>query len=111
PVLVIVLFVRTAALGDRIARLEAELAKLRVGAPAAAPVAVPVPERPSPTPPPRPTATPAPTPASAPTPRPAPRPIMPPAPPSRPAFFTLAMRLVRHWFTEGNVPVKVGMLV
>src|SRR5690606_3007944 len=111
PVLVIVLFVRTAALGDRIARLEAELAKLRVGAPAAAPVAVPVPERPSPTPPPRPTAAPASTPEPTRTPAPAPRPILPPAPPSRPAFITLAVRLVRHWFTEGNVPVKVGMLV
>ncbi|HEY0661036.1 MAG TPA: DUF2339 domain-containing protein, partial [Lysobacter sp.] len=34
-----------------------------------------------------------------------------PAPPSRPDPLTLAARAVRRWFTEGNVPVKVGVLV
>ena len=37
----------------------------------------------------------------------------PPAPaaPSRPDPLQLAARAMRRWFTEGNVPVKVGMLV
>jgi uncharacterized membrane protein len=38
-------------------------------------------------------------------------PRMPPRPPSRPNPLELATRAIRHWFTEGNVPVKVGMLV
>ncbi len=37
-------------------------------------------------------------------------PRTPPAPP-RPDPLTVAARWVRGWFTEGNVPVKVGMLV
>ncbi|MGN6514133.1 MAG: DUF2339 domain-containing protein, partial [Lysobacteraceae bacterium] len=35
----------------------------------------------------------------------------PPAMPARPDPFTLALRALRRWFTEGNVPVKVGVLV
>ncbi|HEY5804106.1 MAG TPA: DUF2339 domain-containing protein [Lysobacter sp.] len=31
--------------------------------------------------------------------------------PPRPDFFDLATRAIRRWFTEGNVPVKVGVLV
>ncbi|NNC24678.1 DUF2339 domain-containing protein, partial [Salinisphaera sp. USBA-960] len=36
-------------------------------------------------------------------------PAAPPPPP--PDVFTVAARWLRRWFTEGNVPVKVGMLV
>ncbi|MFC5570078.1 DUF2339 domain-containing protein [Lysobacter yangpyeongensis] len=41
------------------------------------------------------------------------RPVPPPRPraPARPDPVTLAARAVRRWFTEGNVPVKVGVLV
>lgn len=44
---------------------------------------------------------------------PPPRPLPPrrPAAPVEPDVFTLGVRWVRRWFTEGNVPVKVGMLV
>ena len=42
-------------------------------------------------------------------PRPIPRPQ--PARPSTPGIATIALRAVRRWFTEGNVPVKIGMLV
>jgi uncharacterized membrane protein len=31
--------------------------------------------------------------------------------PSAPDFFTVAARAVKRWFTVGNVPVKIGMLV
>ncbi|GAB3347825.1 DUF2339 domain-containing protein [Lysobacter tyrosinilyticus] len=34
-----------------------------------------------------------------------------PQAPARPDPLTLAARAIRHWFTEGNVPVKVGVLV
>jgi len=34
-----------------------------------------------------------------------------PAAPPPPDVFTVAARWLRRWFTEGNVPVKVGMLV
>jgi len=43
---------------------------------------------------------------SAPPPRPA-----APALPARPGFADVALRAVKRWFTVGNVPVKVGMLV
>ena len=39
-----------------------------------------------------------------------PRPATPP-PPATPDVFTLAARAVKRWFTVGNVPVKIGMLV
>lgn len=58
-------------------------------APQAAPPAAPVPARPV-APPPRPRA---------------------PSTPPPPDIFTVGARWVRRWFTEGNVPVKVGMLV
>ncbi|QSX78624.1 DUF2339 domain-containing protein [Agrilutibacter solisilvae] len=71
---------------------------------AAPPGPVPTPPRPEPamaTPPPLP-----PRPAAA-LPRiPSPRP-----PRSSPDPVVVIARAVRHWFTEGNVPVKVGMLV
>jgi len=34
-----------------------------------------------------------------------------PAVPARPDFVTTAVRAVQRWFTVGNVPVKIGMLV
>ena len=40
----------------------------------------------------------------------APRPSAPP-PPSTPDVFTVAARAIKRWFTVGNVPVKIGMLV
>jgi uncharacterized membrane protein len=42
-----------------------------------------------------------------------PAPSMPPRPaaPSRPDFATKAVRAVQRWFTVGNVPVKIGVLV
>ncbi|HOZ23774.1 MAG TPA: DUF2339 domain-containing protein [Thermomonas sp.] len=48
-----------------------------------------------------------PSPAS--VPRPIPRPQ--PAKPATPGIATIAMRAVQRWFTVGNVPVKIGMLV
>ncbi|RYZ69246.1 MAG: DUF2339 domain-containing protein, partial [Lysobacteraceae bacterium] len=39
----------------------------------------------------------------------APRP--PTRPPSTPDVFTVAARAIKRWFTVGNVPVKIGMLV
>ncbi|MEF9977261.1 MAG: DUF2339 domain-containing protein [Thermomonas sp.] len=45
----------------------------------------------------------------APIPRPIPRPQ--PARPSTPGIATIALRAVQRWFTVGNVPVKIGMLV
>ncbi|MDR3445453.1 DUF2339 domain-containing protein [Dyella sp.] len=44
---------------------------------------------------------------------PAPRPIAPPTPamPRQPSGFDRLMQRVWGWFTEGNVPVKIGMLV
>ena len=40
-------------------------------------------------------------------------PLPPPAPatPPRPDVFERGLRLVKQWFTSGNVPVKIGMLV
>ncbi len=34
-----------------------------------------------------------------------------PVPPAGPGVFTVAARAVKRWFTVGNVPVKIGMLV
>jgi uncharacterized membrane protein len=63
--------------------------------------------------------TPAPTTAAPPLPPPLPAaPRTPPAPPrpahappSTPDVFTVAARAIKRWFTVGNVPVKIGMLV
>lgn len=41
---------------------------------------------------------------------PPPLPRRPPQP-DKPDFVTVAARAVKHWFTVGNVPVKIGMLV
>ena len=48
----------------------------------------------------------------APPPRPVPLPLeKAPSARSRPDFAALAIRAVKRWFTVGNVPVKIGMLV
>lgn len=41
----------------------------------------------------------------------APPPRPSPPPPSTPDVFTVAARAIKRWFTVGNVPVKIGMLV
>lgn len=103
-------------LAERIAR---EAPPVRPVASAPPPVATAPPPPPAASPPPAATATPPPLPPSAfsappsapssPPSRPsAPR---PPATPPPPDLFTVAARWLRRWFTEGNVPVKVGMLV
>ncbi|SDZ25733.1 Uncharacterized membrane protein [Lysobacter sp. yr284] len=86
--------------------------------PASAPPATAPPERPAaapaqPQPPPLPAAAAPPTaaPAAAATPPPRPQPPRAPAAPAQPDVVTVAARWLRRWFTEGNVPVKVGMLV
>jgi uncharacterized membrane protein len=61
-------------------------------------------------------ASPSPQAASAPLSTAATPPPVPPAPrkpPSlpRPGVFELGLRAIRHWFSVGNVPVKIGMLV
>ena len=55
----------------------------------------------SPSPPPLPPASPAPTRQA----------FAPASPPAAPDAFTVAARAVKRWFTVGNVPVKIGMLV
>lgn len=44
-------------------------------------------------------------------PAPSPHPEAVPAAPAGPNAFERGLRLVRQWFTSGNVPVKIGMLV
>lgn len=44
-------------------------------------------------------------------PPPPPRPAPPSRAPSKPDILTLAVRAVKRWFTVGNVPVKIGILV
>ncbi|AWT16026.1 DUF2339 domain-containing protein [Stenotrophomonas maltophilia] len=134
PLLLVVALVMIAGLRRRVAALESAMA----AAPAAAkPAAVtPAPERPMVTPaasadPPflRPVAAAAPQPpqppvreappTEAPPPRPAapppvpPAPVQPPLPPEPvlPNFIERGVGAVKRWFTEGNVPVKIGMLV
>jgi uncharacterized membrane protein len=66
-------------------------------------------EEPAPTEPAR---TPSPTQTSQPeTTRPAPTPGVNPAPEVQPAPTSPTWQIIRNWFTEGNVPVKVGVLV
>lgn len=79
--------------------------------PAAAPTAPSQTAGPPPIPP-VPPAPDAPRPAPA-TPQMPPRPPRPAAPPrpATPDVFTVAARAVQRWFTVGNVPVKIGMLV
>jgi len=139
PVLLIVALVTIGGLKRRVSQLENDVAQLHAArvveagppeptladwmrervaaAPAPAPTATPppaaapaTPERPAESPQP-PHAVPPPLPERTLSEPSAPR--MPPRPPtpSRPDPLTLAARAVRRWFTEGNVPVKVGVLV
>lgn len=134
PLLLVVALVMIAGLRRRVAALEGAMAT----APAAAKPAgaTPAPERPVVTPAPsadppflRPVAAAAPqppqppvreaAPTEAPAPRPAapppvpPVPVQPPLPPepALPNFIERGIGAVKRWFTEGNVPVKIGMLV
>ena len=140
PVLLVVALAMIAALKRRVSQLESDVVQLRAertqaaGAreptlgdwmreravapspPAAPPSATPTPATAPPTPE-RVAESPQPTPAMPPPLPERPAPLTPrvPAPrsprPSRPDPLTLAARAIRHWFTEGNVPVKVGVLV
>ncbi|GAB2613899.1 DUF2339 domain-containing protein [Novilysobacter erysipheiresistens] len=141
PVLLIVALAMISGLRHRVDALERELGELQVeiathgtsreGAPE--PTLGELMREPTPrpaTPPPRTAAPPSPPipPQSKPRPTPASAPAAPsvsaspprsatttrpprPAVPSRPDPLQLAARAIRRWFTEGNVPVKVGMLV
>ncbi|MEJ2790257.1 MULTISPECIES: DUF2339 domain-containing protein [unclassified Pseudoxanthomonas] len=141
PVLLIVALVAVSGLRRRVAMLEDQVTQLRSARatePAPAPVRAaapaptvqaavaeegptladlmrePAPPRPAPT-----AATPPSRPAGPPPIPPSPRPeaYQQPAPsprptaPSRPDFATKAVRAVQRWFTVGNVPVKIGVLV
>ena len=122
PVLLVVALVKIGSLRQRVDVLEQQLGGLRAGkeAPgiAAAPMRVDLPrEQES-----RPRADAAPEPAAAPRPasRTAPRaaPATAAAPqspartaPTRPGLLEPGLRALRRWFSEGNVPVKVGVLV
>lgn len=134
PVLLIVALVSVSGLKRRVAALEEQVVLLRMSPAAplradavapAPPIAEPEPMRAPP--PPVPPAAPPPIPPQRPGPASALPPIervepalpMPPQPPraeapSRPATpdrFTVALRAVQRWFTVGNVPVKIGVLV
>jgi uncharacterized membrane protein len=105
--------------GNRVAEpaSEATLAELTRRAPSAA---APIPEAPhpadpapSPAPPPLPPQRPRPAAAEVPAAVAAPAAPRPPRPaaPSGPDILTLPARAVKRWFTVGNVPVKIGILV
>uniref|UniRef100_UPI0028983D74 DUF2339 domain-containing protein n=1 Tax=Stenotrophomonas sp. TaxID=69392 RepID=UPI0028983D74 len=130
PVLLVVALVMIAGLRRRVAALEAAQAdaqarpaapEIAVPAPVAAPVAPPRAvepvrvERPSAVaaPPPPQVAAPPPLPqAAAPVSTPSPvRPVEPEPHEHRPDLAERALAAVKRWFTEGNVPVKIGMLV
>lgn len=134
PLLLVVALVMIAGLRRRVAALESTMAAAPASVRPAA--SAPTPERAAATPaasadPPflRPVAAAAPqppqppereaAPVEAPVPRPAAPPPVPPVPvqpplPSEPAlpnFIERGIGAVKRWFTEGNVPVKIGMLV
>lgn len=135
PVLLVVALVQIAGLKSRVSELERVLTGLRsqaetreptlaermageapprpapATAPPAAVAAQDGPASASPPPPPLPSAPPVAA-RAAPPPLP-PRPAAPraPAAPPPPDVFTLGLRWLRRWFSEGNVPVKVGVLV
>ncbi|MFT4180176.1 MAG: DUF2339 domain-containing protein [Thermomonas sp.] len=133
PVLLIVALMSLSSVKQRVSVLEMDVERLRrmsarAAEPAAAqpapipqptPAAASTPSAPSPTPAPEPPKVAEPIRAAAPpaarvaepapqAPPPAPA---PPARPARPDIITLAMRAVQRWFTVGNVPVKIGVLV
>ncbi|VUM15513.1 DUF2339 domain-containing protein [Stenotrophomonas maltophilia] len=136
PLLLVVALVMIAGLRRRVAALEGALAAAPAARPAAAepaperaapmpaagadppflrPVAAAAPPPPQPTPPPVHEPVPAAVEALRPvTPPPVPPvPVQPPLPsePTLPNFIERGIGAVKRWFTEGNVPVKIGMLV
>lgn len=135
PVLLIVALVAVSGLKRRVAELERQVGQLRMPQAVAPEVVAPAPadtgptlaeymRAPSPgieTPPPAQAAVPPPIPPrqAPPEAAAAPAPALPPRPPhaqapSGPArldVVTLALRAVQRWFTVGNVPVKIGVLV
>ncbi|MHC1663476.1 DUF2339 domain-containing protein [Stenotrophomonas maltophilia] len=130
PLLLVVALVMIAGLRRRVAALEGALADVSQSPRAAAPPPGPAPvpatdapamERPRAAAAPSPVAAhapessvPAPPRQAAPPPPPLPATPPPPAPPVEPAgpgFFERGIGAVKRWFTEGNVPVKIGMLV
>ncbi|WP_242111650.1 DUF2339 domain-containing protein [Luteimonas aquatica] len=134
PVLLVVALVSVTSLRHRVADLERQVDRLRQATRQADAPAARADERqetavvPPPAPPaPRPAselpvaATPAAAPSTPPAPRPvpaapaapaAPPPLpQPPRAPAPPSVVEVALRAVRNWFTTGNLPVKIGMLV
>ena len=139
PVLLIVALVSISGLKRRVADLERQVGQLRMPQAAAAPAetATPSPVDAEPTlaewvrtpspraeaPPPMQATAPPPIPPRSSVPPPdlpaPPAPALPPRPPraevpsvpAKPDVVTVALRAVRRWFTEGNVPVKIGVLV
>ena len=136
PLLLVVALVMIAGLRRRVAALEGALAAAPAARPAAAepaperaapmpaagadppflrPVAAAAPPPPQPTPPPVHEPVPAAAEALRPVaPPPVPSvPVQPPLPsePTLPNFIERGIGAVKRWFTEGNVPVKIGMLV
>lgn len=134
PLLLVVALVMIAGLRRRVAALESAMAAAPVAAmhaperPAAPPVAsadppflrpVAAAAPPPPPPPPPPTPVREAVPAATEAPRPIAPPPVPPAPmqpplpsgPALPNFIERGIGAVKRWFTEGNVPVKIGMLV
>ena len=131
PVLLILALGAIGTLKDRVSRLERRLAAVEaLGSAAASPAsssiaAAPVRAEPGMAQPvtmrePSPgavasTASMASTPFASPSPA-VPTPLPPatprrPTPPLRPGVLDLGLRAIRHWFSIGNVPVKIGMLV
>ena len=117
PVLLIVALSSISGLRRRVTALETEVAALQAASPmpmpapqfadiprAEAGMAQPVTLRDAPPGP----AAPLPPPIRQPVP---PRPATSPRAPAKPGPIQLGLRALRHWFTVGNVPVKIGMLV
>ncbi len=139
PVLLIVALVSISGLKRRVADLERQVGQLRAPQAAAALTEAttlsPVDAEPTlaervrttpsraEAPPPVQATAPPPIPPRSPVPPPdlpaQPTPALPPRPPraeapsvpAKPDVVTVALRAVRRWFTEGNVPVKIGVLV
>lgn len=107
PLLLLVALVSLAGLRRRVAGLERALAEWQRATPAPQ-----GPERPVPPP----VVAPAVAPVAhavtgTPPPIPAPAPVAAAAPPRGPGLAERGLAALKRWFTEGNVPVKVGMLV
>lgn len=137
PLLLVVALVMISGLRRRVAALESALAAAPATGRPAATTPAHAPERPVVTPsagadppflrpvaaavplspePPQPPVREAASTDEAPAPRPAappPVPVLPPLPPEPvlPNFIERGIGAVKRWFTEGNVPVKIGMLV